>query len=740
MYQALYDSTRIFAIQQAEKNKFSLKGSYISKYGSDIPLNAINIPQGSVKVTAGGAQLVENVDYTVDYNLGRVKIINQTILNSGTTINIALESNTLFSIQSKTLFGSRFDYTVNKDLVLGGTLLRLNERPITQKVNIGDEPIANTIWGVDGTWRTESRWLTRMIDKLPGISTKEPSNITVAGEFANLIPGNNKAIGKNGTAYVDDFEGSQSTIDLRNVGSWIIASTPNNGLFPEADSITLAYGRNRARFNWYIIDPLFYRDIQDVTPPNIDDNEISNHLVRQVPEKEIFPNRDAPQGQTVVLPVFNMSFYPDERGPYNYDADPSFIDPATGRFTNPADRWGGVMRRIETTDFDVANVEFIQFWMMDPFNSNTQNTNQGGGDLYFNLGNISEDVLKDGKLEYENGLPSDGDTSRATRGVWGFTPQTQPPIIYAFDNNPDARQYQDVGFDGLRNDLEGSFFQDYLNQMQSIVTAQVYQNLTTDPSSDNYHYYRGTDYDNQGLGILDRYKRFSNAEGNSPTDNQSPESYPTAATTIPDVADINKDFNQENSEQFYQYRVSLRPGEMNVGQNFIVDKVTRTVNLPNGNSDQITWYQFKVPIREINGTNPNITRVGDIEGFNTISFIRMFAAGFEQPMTLRFARLELLRGEWRKYNYDLRSTGDVIGTDPNNATFDISVVNIEENGKRTPVNYVIPPGILQEVNIGSTVLQRLNEQSLALKVCDLEDGDARGAFKIWNWICAFMKD
>jgi cell surface protein SprA len=390
---------------------------------------------------------------------------------------------------------------------------------------------------------------------------------------------------------------------------------------------------------------------------------------------------------------------------------------------------GGVMRRIETTDFDVANVEFIQFWMMDPFNSNTQNTNQGGGDLYFNLGNISEDVLKDGKLEYENGLPSDGDTSRATRGVWGFTPQTQPPIIYAFDNNPDARQFQDVGFDGLRNDLEGSFFQDYLNQMQSIVTAQVYQNLTTDPSSDNYHYYRGTDYDNQSLGILDRYKRFSNAEGNSPTDNQSPESYPTAATTIPDVADINKDFNQENSEQFYQYRVSLRPGEMNVGQNFIVDKVTRTVNLPNGNSDQITWYQFKVPIREINGTNPNITRVGDIEGFNTISFIRMFMTGFEQPMTLRFARLELLRGEWRKYNYDLRSTGDVIGTDPNNATFDISVVNIEENGKRTPVNYVIPPGILQEVNIGSTVLQRLNEQSLALKVCDLEDGDARGAFK-----------
>lgn len=731
-YYQLYDSIRIVAIQQAERNKFSLKGSYISKFGSDIPLNAINIPQGSVRVTAGGAPLVENVDYTVDYNLGRVKIINQSLLNSGATINISLESNSLFSIQSKTMFGSRFDYTINKDLVFGGTLLRLNERPITQKVNMGDEPIANTIVGLDGTWRTESRWLTKMIDKLPGISTKEPSNITVSGEVAKLFPGNNKAIGRNGTAYIDDFEGSQSTIDLRNVGSWILASTPAS-VFSEADSNSLTYGKNRALLNWYIIDPLFYRDISDVTPPNIDDNEVSNNLVRQVPEKELFPNREAPQGQTVVLPVFNLSFYPEERGPYNYDVTPvpgvtAGVAP-DGSLANPASRWGGIMRRIETTDFNVANIEFIQFWMMDPFNSNTQNTNGNGGDLYFNLGNISEDVLRDGKLEYENGLPVDGDTSRARRTYWGFVPTTQPPIIYAFDNNPDARQFQDIGFDGLKTNVEQGFFQGYLNDLQSNVTPTAFQQAQQDPSSDNYHYYRGTDYDNQSLGILDRYKKFSNPEGNSPTDEQSPENYPTAATTIPDVGDINKDFNAESSEQYYEYRVSLRPSDMEVGRNFIVDKIVRNVDLPNGTTDQVTWYQFKVPIREVNGTNPNIRRFGDIEDFNTISFIRMFMTGFDQPMTLRFGRLELLRGEWRKYTYDLRTTGDGIVIDPNAATFDIGAVNIEENGRRTPVNYVVPEGIQRETNIGSTVLQRLNEQSLSLKVCDLEDGDARGAFK-----------
>ncbi len=727
-YDILYDSTRVLALQQPEKNKFSIQGSYNSKFGSDIPLNAINIPEGSVRVTAGGAPLVENVDYTVDYNLGRVKIINQSLLNSGTPINISLESNSLFSIQSKTLFGSRFDYVVNKDFVLGGTLLRLNERPITQKVNFGDEPIANTMWGIDGTWKKDSRWLTKMIDKLPGISTKAVSNITVSGEFANLVPGNNRAIGKDGTAYIDDFEGSQSTIDLRNIGTWTLASTPKD--FPESDSTSLAYGYNRAKFSWYIIDPLFYRNVSGLTPDHINDNDVSNHLVRQIPERELFPKKQAPQGQTVVLSVMNLSYYPEERGPYNYDVLPSSVSAgvnANGSLNSPSSRWGGIMRRIETTDFDVANIEFIQFWMMDPFNSNSGNTT--GGDLVFNLGNISEDILKDGKLEYENGLPSNGDTTQANRSVWGFTPKTQPPIIYAFDNNPDARQFQDVGLDGVKNSEEPTIFQNYLSTLSSNIAPANLPRYSSDPSSDNYHYYRGSDYDAAQLSILDRYKDFSNPDGNSPTDQQSPEAYATASTTIPDVEDVNKDFNQEGGEQFYQYRVPLRPGELNVGQNFIVDKITQNVALPNGTNSDITWYQFKIPIRDINSGNPNISKVGDIEGFNTISFIRMFMTGFEQPMTLRFGRLEFLRGEWRKYTYDLQTPNGVIPGDPDLGTFDISAVSIEENGDRTPINYVVPPGIQQETNIGSTVLQRLNEQSLSLKVCELEDGDARAAFK-----------
>ena len=727
-FDALYDSTKTLAAQQQEKNKFSIKGSYSSKVGSDIPLNAINIPEGSVKVTAGGVQLVENVDYTVDYNLGRVKIINQGILASGTAIQISLESNSLFSIQSKTMEGARFDYIVNKDFTLGGTILHLSERPITQKVNIGDEPISNTILGVDGTYHKNSRLLTKLVDKLPFFSTKETSNITFSGEVADLIPGNNKSIGKSGTAYIDDFEGSQSTIDLKNVGSWYLSSTPSS-LFPEANlSNNIKYGFNRAKMSWYIIDPLFYRNQSG--GPSLPTDELSNHLVRQIPEKEIFPYKEAPNGQTQAIPVLNISYYPSERGPYNYDAgndlNVSKGVNTDGSLTDPATRWGGITRRVETTDFDAANVEFIQFWVMDPFNSSSGNTT--GGDVYFDIGNISEDILKDGKLSYENGLPRDGDKTKTDTTSWGLISEIEPPLTYNFDNNADSRKNQDLGLDGLHsphsstdplpNDEQAFFQNSYLTPLASKVTAAAYNQATADPSSDDFAYYNVPGAST--TGILERYRRYSNPEDNSP------EGSTLAGTSQPDVEDVNRDYNQNAFEQFFEYKVHLTPADMVVGKNYIVDVVDPTVGLPNGTTQQIKWYQFKIPIRDLAAEN-GVDNIGDIEGFNTINFVRMFMTNFGQPITLRFAKLEFLRGEWRKYNLALNPT--VCFGCAQNTTFDVTTVNLEENGNRSPINYVIPPGISQEVNVGSTTLQHLNEQSLALKVCDLYDGDARAAYK-----------
>ncbi|MBC8147756.1 MAG: cell surface protein SprA, partial [Bacteroidetes bacterium] len=731
-YDQLYNSTKNEALQHPEKNRFALEGMYKSTAGSEISLNAMNVPQGSVKVTAGGVVLTENVDYTVDYTLGRVKIINEGYLNSGTPINISLESNSLFAIQTKTLVGTHIDYRVNNDFNLGATVLNLTERPMTQKINFGDEPISNTIWGLDGTYQTESRLLTKLVDKIPFIDTKVPSKITVNAEFAQLVPGHARAIGKTGTSYIDDFEGSSSAIDMKNIGTWFLSSTPQGqiGIFPEAElDNSLVYGFNRAKFAWYVIDPLFVRN-NNVTPQHIKDdpNQQSNHFVREILETEVFPNKETSNSQPTNIAVLNLAFYPDERGPYNYDVKGGSFSSglnADGSLKDPSSRWGGIMRKIETTDFESTNIEYIEFWMMDPF---VYDPNHPGGELYFNLGDVSEDVLKDGRKSYENGLPTSATVQNVDTTIWGRVPTLQA-LVTSFDNVETSREYQDVGLDGLMDADETTFFDSiYISNIATTAGlgtgTQAYQNAVNDPSGDNYHYFRGSDFDNDELSILERYKMYNGMDGNSPTSNQSVEQYPTQATSLPNVEDINLDNTLSDVERYYQYRVDLRPNKMNIGENHITDILETTVPLKNGSSGTIKWYQFKIPVQ-----SPDKV-VGLIQDFKSIRFMRVFLRNFSQPVVCRFATLELVRGEWRKYRYSLLYPGEYIPDDDQSlTTFDITTVNIEENGKRYPVPYVLPPDIEREINIGTTNLAKLNEQSLVLKVCKLMDGDARAGYK-----------
>ncbi|MFM9027304.1 MAG: cell surface protein SprA [Bacteroidota bacterium] len=731
-YDALYDSTKTAAQQQPEKNKFSLRGTYQASSGNDIPLNAINVPRGSVTVTAGGVPLKENVDFTVDYTLGRVKIINDGILKSNTPIKVSLESQQLFNLQTKTMFGNRFEYQFNKDFQLGATMLHLNERPLTQKVNIGDEPISNWMLGVDGTYRTDSRFLTKMLDKLPFYNTKEVSTITVSGEAAKMIPGYNRAIGKGGNAYIDDFEGAITPLDLRNPGSWFLASTPlgqtDPGMFPESDyNDSIINGFNRARTAWYYVDPLFQRDQSGLTPPDVDANDQSNNYVREIPQAEVFPNRSQIGGPQVIT-CMNLAYYPNERGHYNYDvAGAPGISAginADGTLRDPGSRWGGIMRRIETTDFEASNIEFIQFWMMDPFAGDSPNDGSGG-ELYFNLGNLSEDILRDGYKSFENGLPAPTNNSTTGTSNWGLYPNIQS-IVNAFDNDPASRSSQDIGLDGLNDFSERTFFQNkYLNRISTLygTGSTAYQSAESDPSSDNYVYFLNPDYSDTNASPLSRYKRWNGHEGNSPA-NGTIDGLQSTATTLPDMEDINRDNNMEVGENYWQYKVSLRPSGMVVGQNYIADVIESPVRYANNTTGSIKWYQFKIPIRQPDKT------VGEVD-LQNIRFIRMFMKDFQRPVILRFARLELLRGDWRTYLYSLLSPGEYSPTPevPGETEFDISAVSIEENGARDPIPYVVPPGIVRERDITTTQVANLNEASLSMRVCKLDDGDARAAYR-----------
>jgi len=730
VFQELYDSTKTKAQQIAEKNKFLIAGQYSSTNGSEIMLNAMNVPQGSVKVTAGGRELMEGADYTVDYMLGRVTIINQGILESGTPIRISLENQSLFNFQTKTLVGTHLDYKISDKFNLGATVMHLTEKPMTQKVNVGDEPISNTIWGLNGSYSTESQLLTTLVDKLPFLETKAPSTFTVVGEFAQLIPGHSKAIGDEGDAYLDDFEGSETSIDLKQSSSWKLASTPR-GFFPEAEwNNNRAYGYNRAKFAWYHIDPLFLNP-DSRTPDYMKNNPdyMSSAYVYEIYEQDIFPFKENPNGIPTRINVLNLAFYPEERGPYNYDYERIGQE---GELLEPEERWGGIMREIYSSDFEQSNVEFIEFWMMDPF---AEMSDHSGGELYFNLGNISEDVLKDSRKIFENGLPTSEEVEKVDTTVWGRIPLTQS-LVQGFSAGDETRKYQDVGLDGLSSKYsndEVSFFSrepdDYLSQIESrfnsgLISQEARNDIFLDPSTDDYTYYRSSVYDAERLDILERYKKYNNQEGNSPSDQNNPESYPTSGTSLPDIEDINRDNTLSEGESFYSYRVAINKNEMEVGQNNIVDKVVDKVTYENGEKADVTWYQFRIPILAYEDVE------GDISDFKTIRFMRMFMTGFEDTTYLRFAKLDLVRGEWRRYYQPLTQGGeDWTGVEPPLGVLTISAVNIEENSGKEPVNYVLPPGFSRQIDPTQPQLRQLNEQSIVLKVNELADGDAKAAYK-----------
>ncbi len=718
-YDALYDSTKTIAKQIAEKNKFSLIGEYQASSGSIIRIGDgyTAIPQGSVIVTAGGVTLTEGSDYTVDYSSGEVQIINQSIIDAGTNINVSLEDQQDYSTMRKTMLGVNWEYDFSKNFVIGGTLLKVNEKPQTSKVAMGSEPLNNMLWGFHMNWKQNSQWLTNMLDKLPFLALSAPSSISFTGEYAQLDAGEAKGTQAN-ASYLDDFEYTKLPHDVSNPKEWTLASTPSHLEYGKLTN-DVKYGYNRARLAWYNIDPLFTRRSSSLTPGHIksDLDQLSNHYVREVYVREVYPNRDTNSGESNTLSILNLAYYPNERGPYNLDTD---VD-QNAKLNNPQKRWGGMMRRINTSDFESSNIQYIEFWMLDPF-IYTKDDTRFGGDFYINLGDISEDVLKDGKKYYESGMPVSS-VSTYTETTWGRVPN-EKSVVYSFSNESGARQKQDIGLNGLTSADERTYgiYADYLNALKGKVNSAAYDSIYNDPAGDDYHYFRGSDFDANKTSILERYKRINSSEGNSPNTSESSESYSTAYKSGPDAEDANSDYTMNEYENFYEYRISLRPEDMVVGRNFIVDSRETSVSLRNGNKETATWYEFRIPVEAFE------SKEGNISDFSSIRFMRMYMTGFEEPIVVRLANLDLVEGEWRNYTQTLYT-----GEKPSvSGTIVPSSVNIEENNDKTPVNYVLPPGVTRILDPDQPQLSQENEQALALTVENLATGDARAVYKTMN--------
>ncbi len=725
LYYPLYDTIKAIAQTYANLNRFRLSGrSKSSTQNAGEYQLGFNIPRNSVTVTAGGQTLQEGIDYDINYDLGTLRVINQAILNSGVPVNIQYENQAAFGIQQRSFLGLRLDYLANKKLSLGGTLVRLSERPFFVKQAYGEDPIRNTMYGFDADYRSDWPRLTKFLNKLPFYQSDAMSSITGYAEAALLQPGHAPQIGKgaSGLSYIDDFEGTRSAIDLRfPLINWQLSSVPQQ--FPESQlNNDLASGYNRAKLAWYNIEPVLQERNNSNNPLAGNRDELSKPETRQVFQTEIFPQRTNDFGQGL-LTTFDLAFYPKERGPYNFENRAGRIN-ADGALTNPGQAWGGIQRNIDQTDFETGNIEYIEFWLQDPYVLNTTRT---GGKLFFNLGNISEDVLKDGKRQYENGLPTPTNNAQVDNTtVWGKVPSNPLQVTNAFSNDPADRQYQDVGLDGLTDDEERTKFQTYLNGLQAIAPA-AYAQAVNDPSADNFKPYRDPGYDAINAGILRRYKDINNPHGNSPIATGSTQ-FVNAFTQYPDAEEMNRDNTLNEVEEYFQYEINITPN-MQVGTNFITDiRRAQNIRLPNDQTRDENWYLFRIPVSEFT------SKVGNIPDFKSIRFIRMFVTGFEDSVVMRFGKLELIRNQWRKFQYQIDTTGNYVNLPANDpAIFNTLAVNVEENDQRSPIRYRIPPGIERQQQLSNNNVQLyLNEQALSVQVDNLPATETRGVFKNMN--------
>jgi cell surface protein SprA len=734
-YEELYRQTKADAELLATKNKFWLKGFYTGSGGTakEIIIPGFGVAQGSVKLFAGGTPMNEGSDYVVDYTFGKVTILNDAILNSGKNIEVQYEQNDPFAFQTRSLLGTRLDYRYSEDINFGSTFLYYNERPLITRNQIGTEPARNMQYGLDFNINKKSRLLTKMVDALPFLQTKEQSSINMTGEFAQLLPGTSNVIDGESTAYIDDFESTATPYSLMNPLSWKLAAVPKTAerIYEGNGTDSLASGYRRAKLAWYTIDNQLQRDAGAFKPENITEEDMKNHYVRAVLPNEIFPQKQFQQG-VFQEQILDLAYYPAERGPYNYNPnlDESGRLPAAEWKRN----WAGITNAIRTeVDFDKANIEYIEFWLLDPFIDSKygwindgvfDRPNKKGGKLVFQLGNISEDVIPDSKHAFENGLPPDGDLTdpkKVTKNAWGYVTDQQY-LTNGFDNTTtESRQYQDVGFDGVSSAREPEIFREsFLNKLPS---QQAREAVAADVSADDFQHWYNSFFDGINAKVLQRYKNYNNQDGNTPLSSNT-SAITTASYQNPDNEDLNADNTLNDLEEYYEYDIDLKPNQLQVGSEYIVDKQQSFVK---ETGETVTWYLFRIPVR-----NPE-RNFNAPDGFKSIRYMRTVLTGFEEPVVLRMANFRMVGSRWRRFTKKIKEGGISDQDEEVVENVSISVVNLEENSEADVEGnksaYVIPPDVVRDRDNTSSVSRLLNEQSIQMCVENLEDGEARAIYK-----------
>jgi cell surface protein SprA len=629
--QLIYTSSKLDA-ENTGGIRFTLKGKAKGQASSRYSLG-FNLVEGSVKVFNGSVELAQGVDYSIDYALGELVIINAAALVTGANLKITYETNDLFQLASKTLLGTRAELQINKTSYLGFTLINLKQQTLNDKIRIGEEPTNNTILGFDASTDIKTNFLTKLVNKIPGYNTKDESILNLKGEIAFMLPDPNTKKSKipsdNGesVAYIDDFEGVKKLVPLGlNPLSWVLSSIPmDSSLVPGGSQLLMdsLMSLKRGKINWY-------------------------NLLNNVPIKDVYPNKSIATNQNQSLTPFVLDIQPGLVGQYNYITQSQYDS------FNPVKRntWSGMFKFLNTSQTNLRdeNITYIEIWMQVKDLSN-QSIN-GIGDsakMVIDLGSISERIITSSVM--------------VPKSTSGFT------IDYHTEDRDGSGQLdvgEDNGIDGYSTAEEKTAWQ----------TADPNISNLTDPSRDDYAWVQGsTDYSS-----------FNGTELNATN--------LTEAKRI-DTEDLNNSGTLNLENNYFEYVVPLDSNSFK--------------NHPYiAGGGNLGWYQFIVPLDEYKKMIGQAT-------LTNIQYARVWFKGFDNNAQIKIVDFNLVGNQWIKSN-------------KNDTTYNISVVNIEDNSNiyQPPV----PGDILRQrdqTQVDQNVLS--NEQSLSLDVRNLQPGQGKFVFK-----------
>ena len=710
-YEQLYDTTQVVARRLTDIDIFSFKGEYSTDARTTIFLGGSDITPGSVSLTSRGRQLREGADFSINYASGELTLLPSASVGESEEIEVVIEERDRSSRRDKTLMGVEAAYALSPYLSVGATALDYRERGIRRRIRWGEEPIHNRLWGVHLDYGMKSvRW-TEWLNVLPMLDLDEPSSLSLRAAFARL----DMADKGHQDIVVEDFEQSTTAYDLLDPSAWQLSSPPSDATMP-------LDGDHRALLAWYSIDPRLVReDLGNIMPDHLrrDKARRQGIFVREISYNELFPSADHTRLSNSFLNTVNLSFYPKERGPYNLSTAGLGAD---AYFSDPTKMWGGMIRPLPVRDFEAARIEYIEGWFMDPFAEMTSPPE--GGELIIDLGRLSEDILADDAHAYENGLPSTLHPTRQTYDIpLGRAPAEQVQV-YAFDRVSENDNPQDVGYNGLSSSDEKTHkaYTDFLDKMRGYTQSKRWNINGTDapfhplndPAGDDYQYYLGDFWDHMEADILTRYKFVNGVEGNSST--RTIHGQQSARSWLPDTEDLDGDMQMDKTEQIFRYRLKIDKGSLEVGRNHIVSQRKTKVDTPDG-TKEVTWYKVRIPLSQYS------ERIGSQPSLRDVRGMRLFVKGFEETVHLRWAALRLVRSDWSLFDAPIdlndRRTGNIA----------LGVLSLEEDSGRTPVPYVLPPGLdrQREQEVFDSALQ--DERSLSLRIDHLEGRQPVGIYK-----------